>query len=60
MVAGDGIGPEVVESALEVLTAAGVHLDLVRLEVGLGRWKRTGEALGDEDLDTIKQCDCIL
>lgn len=60
MVAGDGIGPEVVESALEVLTAAGVYLDLVRLEVGLGRWKRTGEALGDEDLDTIKQCDCIL
>ena len=60
MVAGDGIGPEVVKSALGVLGAAGVDLDLVRVEVGLGRWKRTGEAMGDEDLETIKECDCIL
>ena len=60
VVAGDGIGPEVVDSALEVLRAAGADLDLVRVEVGLGRWKRTGEAMGDEDLQTIKECDCIL
>ena len=60
VVAGDGIGPEVVESALEVLRAVGADLDLVRVEVGLGRWKRTGEAMGDEDLETIRECDCIL
>jgi len=60
VVAGDGIGPEVVESALEVLDAAGADLDLVQVEVGLGRWKRTGEAMGDEDLETIKRCDCVL
>jgi len=54
VVAGDGIGPEVVESALEVLRAAGADLDLVHVEVGLGRWKRTGEAMGDEDLETIR------
>ena len=60
VVAGDGIGPEVVESALEVLRAAGADLDLVHVEVGLGRWKRTGEAMGDEDLETIRECDCIL
>ena len=60
VVAGDGIGPEVVDSALEVLRAAGADLDLVRVEVGLGRWKRTGEAMGYEDLETIRECDCIL
>ena len=45
VIAGDGIGPEVVESALVVLRAAGASLDLVHFEIGLGRWKRTGEAM---------------
>ncbi len=60
VVAGDGIGPEVVESALQVLQAAGAELSLVPLEVGLCRWKRTGAAMADEDLETIKECDCVL
>lgn len=60
VIAGDGIGPEVVESALAVLKAAGAQLELVPLEVGLCRWKRTGLALADEDLETIKECDCVL
>ena len=45
IVAGDGIGPEVVESALAVLRAAGAELSLVPLEIGLCRWKRTGAGL---------------
>ena len=60
VVAGDGIGPEVVESALAVLRAAGAELSLVPLEVGLCRWERTGQAMSDEDLETIKECDCVL
>jgi methanogen homoisocitrate dehydrogenase len=60
VVAGDGIGPEVLESALAVLQAAGAELSLIPLEVGLCRWKRTGVALADEDLETIKECDCVL
>ena len=60
VIAGDGIGPEVVESALAVLQAAGAELSLVPLEVGLCRWKRTGQAMADEDLETIKECDCVL
>ncbi len=60
VVAGDGIGPEVVASALEVLEAAGANLDLAPFEIGLGRWKRTGEAMGEDDLEEIKGCDCIL
>ena len=60
VVAGDGIGPEVVESALAVLDAAGAKFERVSVEIGLSRWKRTGVAMGEEDLQTLKECDCIL
>ncbi|MCK9565018.1 MAG: isocitrate/isopropylmalate dehydrogenase family protein [Methanothrix sp.] len=60
VVAGDGIGPEVVESALAVLDTVGAQFERVPVEVGLDRWKRTGLAMGDEDLEALKECDCIL
>lgn len=60
VIPGDGIGPEVMESALSILEAVGADNELVPFEVGMGRWKRTGEALGDEDLGAIKDCDCVL
>lgn len=60
VVAGDGIGPEVVASALDVLEASGAQFERVGVEVGLGRWKKTGRALWDEDLERILQCDCVL
>ncbi len=50
VVAGDGIGPEVIESALAVLDAAGAQFELVPVEIGLARWKRTGLAMAEEDL----------
>jgi len=60
VVPGDGIGPEVIESALSVLDAAGAEFEKVLVEVGFGRWKRTGVALSDDDLALMKECDCIL
>ncbi|MCU0637118.1 MAG: isocitrate/isopropylmalate dehydrogenase family protein [Methanothrix sp.] len=60
IIPGDGIGPEVVESALDVLDAAGARFERVPLEIGLSRWKRTGMAISDEDMETIRGCDCIL
>ncbi len=60
VVPGDGIGPEVVESALSVLDAAGAQFERVPVEVGFERWKRTGQALSDDDLELIKECDCVL
>ena len=56
---GDGIGPEVVGSALAVLEAAGAEFEKVPVEIGFGRWKRTGFALAEEDLEIIKGCDCV-
>ncbi|TNE89398.1 MAG: isocitrate dehydrogenase [Deltaproteobacteria bacterium] len=37
---GDGIGPEVMDAALEVFEAAGVPLTYERVEMGLDVWKR--------------------
>jgi methanogen homoisocitrate dehydrogenase len=58
--AGDGIGPEVVESALAVLDAAGAQFERVPVEIGLARWKSTGLAMSEEDLEVLNECDCIL
>lgn len=60
MVKGDGVGPEVIDGALSVLEAAGADLELVPVEIGYGRWKRTGAAISEEDLDLIKTCHCVL
>jgi len=60
VVAGDGIGPEVMQSALAVLDVAGAQFEQVPVEVGLARWKRTGIAMSDEDLCILRECDCIL
>jgi len=60
LVKGDGVGPEVIDGALSVLEAAGADLELVPVELGYGRWKRTGAAMADEDLELIKTCHCVL
>lgn len=60
VIRGDGIGPEVIESALDVLGAAGADIEEVPVEIGFGKWKRTGEAMTEEDLETIKDCRCVL
>lgn len=60
VIRGDGIGPEVIESALKVLEAAGADIDEVPVEIGFGKWKRTGKAITDGDMETIKDCRCVL
>jgi len=54
------VGPEVINSALTVLAAAGADLEFVPVELGYGRWKRTGEAIAEADLDLIKTCHSVL
>lgn len=60
VIRGDGIGPDVIDSALDVLEAAGADIEEVPVEIGFGKWKRTGNAMTDEDLKTIKDCRCVL
>lgn len=64
VVAGDGIGTEVVEQGLAVLEAAlapsGTKLSTTEFDLGAKRWHATGETLTDEDLEKIKSHDAIL
>lgn len=60
VVPGDGIGKEVMPAALAVLDAFDLDLEQVPLEIGYGKWERTGCALTDEDVSIIKDCDCVL
>jgi 3-isopropylmalate dehydrogenase len=60
VIGGDGIGPEVVAEALEVVAAAGVELDTVDYDLGGARYLRTGEVLPDSVLDELRGLDAIL
>jgi 3-isopropylmalate dehydrogenase len=63
VVAGDGIGPEVVHEALRVLREAApadVSLDTVQYPFGAGHYLETGEILTDSDLAALAQHDAIL
>ncbi|WP_277211874.1 3-isopropylmalate dehydrogenase [Isoptericola croceus] len=64
VVAGDGIGTEVVEQGLAVLDAAVAGSDLkistTEFDLGARRWHATGETLTDSDLERIKSHDAIL
>jgi len=60
IIAGDGIGPEVVAEALKVVAAAGVEVDTVDYDLGGRRYLATGEVLPDSVLDEIRRLDAVL
>ncbi|RLP10611.1 3-isopropylmalate dehydrogenase [Propionibacterium australiense] len=62
VIPGDGIGPEVVEQALKVLTAACGEqaFDLTHYDLGAQHWLRTGEVLDDETLAGLARHDAIV
>ena len=60
VIGGDGIGPEVVAVALDVVRASGVPLDTVDYDLGGVRYLRTGEVLPDSVLEEMRGFDAIL
>ena len=56
VIAGDGIGPEVVGPAMDELRG----FDLVTVELGAERYLATGDLVTDEDLATLASCDAVL
>ena len=60
VIAGDGIGPEVISAAQEVLAATGVALHYEDIPVSTRRYLREGLLLTDEDLADIRRCDAVL
>jgi 3-isopropylmalate dehydrogenase len=60
VIAGDGIGPEVVAEGLKVLGEVAPDLKTTPYDLGAARWQRTGELLPDSVLDELRQHDAIL
>ena len=64
LITGDGIGPELSESVIDVLDTVndkmGVKVEITKLQAGDAALKKTGKALPDETLDTIKKSDACL
>jgi len=60
LIPGDGIGKEVVPVARRVLDATGLTLDFVPLAAGWEIFEQTGEALPDETLAALRECDGAL
>ncbi|KRE41976.1 3-isopropylmalate dehydrogenase [Knoellia sp. Soil729] len=64
VIAGDGIGPEVVAEGLKVLEAvtagSGTKVASTAYDLGAKRWNATGETLPDSVLDELRAHDVIL
>ena len=55
LIEGDGIGPEVTAAACRVVAAAGVDIQWVRADAGLGAVERHGEPLPDQTLEMVRR-----
>lgn len=60
VVEGDGIGREVVPVAARALSALCPDWEQVPVELGLERWRRTGTALDEADLEVLRSVDAVL
>ena len=60
IIAGDGIGPEVVGEGLKVLDAVLPDVEKTSYDLGARRFHATGEVLPDSVLDELRAHDAIL
>ncbi len=64
LITGDGIGPELSESVIDVLDTIndklGVKVEVTKLQAGDAALEKTGKALPDETVEQIKKSDACL
>src|SRR4051795_617100 len=60
VIAGDGIGPEVVTEGLKVLKEVAPDVEPTHYDLGAMRWQRTGELLPDTVIEELRGVDAIL
>src|SRR4051794_11284390 len=60
VIAGDGIGPEVVAEGLKVLREVAPDIKTTDYDLGAMRWQRTGELLPHTVAEELRQHDAIL
>jgi len=60
VVKGDGVGEEVIPIAVKVLEHYIPNAEYFDVELGYNKWKRTGNACDDDDIEKLKEADSIL
>ncbi|MBR7195021.1 MULTISPECIES: 3-isopropylmalate dehydrogenase [unclassified Gordonia (in: high G+C Gram-positive bacteria)] len=60
VIAGDGIGPEVIGEALGVLDSVVPSVSTTEFDLGARRYHRNGELLTEDDLESLRRHDAIL
>jgi isocitrate/isopropylmalate dehydrogenase len=60
VIGGDGIGPEVIGSAVEVLRAVDADLELTDAEMGLASFQKNGSYLPQRTIDLLRESDAAL
>ncbi|KID55785.1 isocitrate dehydrogenase [Pseudoalteromonas luteoviolacea CPMOR-1] len=55
VIRGDGIGPSIIDSAIEILNAAGCDFEYEYVDAGLAALEKTGELLPPETLEAIER-----
>lgn len=60
VIPGDGIGPEVMRSALEVLGAITDELSFIETQIGVEAYRKHGKYLTEETIQIIKNTDACL
>ncbi|TPW17170.1 MAG: isocitrate dehydrogenase (NAD+) [bacterium] len=60
LIPGDGIGPEIAEAALRVISLTGVRIEWVRRLAGVSAIEAVGNPIPDETLEAIRECQVAL
>ncbi|MEN6610367.1 MAG: isocitrate/isopropylmalate dehydrogenase family protein [Methanoregulaceae archaeon] len=60
VVEGDGIGHEVIPVARQVIETLRPDLEFYPVEIGYGRWERTGSAISDDEITDLRAADAVL
>ena len=60
VVEGDGIGHEVIPPTRDLLGILRPDFEFIPVDVGYGKWERTGQAMSDDDFAILASADAIL
>lgn len=60
LIPGDGIGPEITDVVLAVLSAAGVDIEWDRQLAGMAALNETGDPLPDATVESVRKSGCVL
>jgi 3-isopropylmalate dehydrogenase len=60
VLAGDGVGNDVMDAAMVVLKAMNVDAEYIRGDIGWEFWRTEGNALPDRTIKMLKETDCCL